>query len=189
MHGHSLMIKILDSDLNIKGKTLIEIGTTREGLHGQDSSSVFYKISKEYGIGFTTVDMDPENTKKIKDRFPDINAICSKGEDFLQNFAGEINYLYLDAFDFYHNNHSSKRLESYQKNLDTTINDKSCHKMHLDCAKNCIEKMSAGGVIVFDDCFGEKFETGKGVTAIPFLIDNGFKVIMRNPQAVALQKQ
>tara|TARA_R110000796_G_scaffold46979_3_gene113300 strand:+ start:53 stop:622 length:570 start_codon:yes stop_codon:yes gene_type:complete len=188
MHGHSLMIEFLDLDPNIKGKTLIEIGTTREGLNGQDSSSYFYKISKERGISFTTVDMDSENTERIKDRFSDIDAICSKGEDFLQNFAGTINYLYIDAFDFHHNNHSSKRCESYRKNLDTTINDKSCHKMHLDCVANCIEKISEGGVVVIDDCFGEKFERGKGVTAIPFLIDNGFKVIRRNSQAVALQR-
>lgn len=188
MHGHSLMIEFLDLDSSIRGKTLIEIGTTREQLDGQDSSSYFYKISKKRGINFITVDMDPENTERIKDRFSDIDAICSKGEDFLQSFTGTIDYLYIDAFDFYHNGHSPKRHESYQKNLDTTINDKSCHKMHLDCATNCIEKMSAGGVIVIDDCFGEKFERGKGVTAIPFLIDNGFKVIRKNSQAVALQK-
>jgi len=188
MHGHSLLIEFLDTNPNIEGKTLIEIGTTRESLPGQDSSSYFYNISKERGINFTTVDMDPENTERIKNRFPDINAICSKGEDFIESFAGVIDYLYIDAFDFFHNNHSTKRYEAYQKNLNTTINDNACHKMHLDCAVNCIEKMSKGGIIVIDDCFGVNFERGKGVTAIPFLIDNGFKVIKRNSQAVALQR-
>lgn len=75
MHGHSLMIEFLDLDSSIRGKTLIEIGTTREQLDGQDSSSYFYKISKKRGINFITVDMDPENTERIKDRFSDIDAI------------------------------------------------------------------------------------------------------------------
>lgn len=189
MHGHSLMLELIKSDLNSDGKTLIEIGSTRETLQGQDSSKYFYELSKNSNIKYTTVDMDPNNTSRLKERFPDINAITKKGEDFLEEYDNNIDYLYIDAFDFFHAKHSKDRYKSYEENLGTTINDEECHKMHLDCVKGCIDNIVDNGVIVIDDCFGLNFERGKGVTAIPFLLKNGFTVIKRSYQAVALQKK
>lgn len=185
-HGHSLMLDLIKLDQNLKGKTLIEIESTREPLPGQDSSKYFYNLSKKEDIRFITVDMDPNNTNALRERFPDINAITQRGEDFLRGYTNDIDYLYIDAFDFFHSNHSQERFRSYRENLGTTINDEECHRMHLECVKNCYTRVLK---IVIDDCFGPNFERGKGVTAIPFLLKSGFVVIKRNNQAVALQKK
>jgi hypothetical protein len=188
MHGHTLILDFLNSDKHIKNKTLIEIGSTREISSTQDSSKYFHESSNQKGFNFITVDMDPENTKNLKKRFPGISAITQKGEEFLNQYSGIIDFLYIDAFDFNHGLHSEKRIDSYKKNLGTTINDSDCQKMHLDCARNCMDKISEKGIIVIDDCFGQNFEKGKGVTAIPFLLNNGFSLLKRNNQAIALQK-
>ena len=180
MASHNILISYINKDKKIKNKNIIEIGTTREVTDKQDSSSKFYLLSKKKQFNFITVDMDPENTKNIKSRYPDINAICSKGEDFLKKYSGTIDYLYLDAFDFYHGNHSQKRKASYKKNLgcDITPDDKLCHQMHLECVQNVIDKMPSRSIIVIDDVIDSK--RGKGVTAIPFLLSNGFSLIQSN---------
>ena len=154
---------------------MIEIGTTREILEGHDSTPVLHKFCIDNNINFTTVDMDPDNTSNIKNRIPDINAVTSKGEDFLRDFKGSIDYIYLDAFDFYHDNHSQDRINKYKTILNTTINNADCHQMHLDCCINMLNKLSPNCVITFDDVLNDSFD-GKGKTAIPFLLNNGFKI-------------
>lgn len=173
IHGHGLLIQHINKDKNISGKTIIEIGCTRELHDGQQSSEALYSLSKDLGFMFITVDMDPENIDSLKQRANGINAICRKGEEFLKEYLGRIDYLYLDAFDFYHSNHNNKRKESYRKNLGCEINDKLCHQAHLDFCQNSIDKMASGAIIVIDDVIDQY--RGKGVTAIPFLLSNGFK--------------
>lgn len=177
MSGHTLLIKHLKKDPSIEGKNVIEIGTTREINPRQDSSKHLFLLSQEKNFNFITVDMDPENTERIKSRFPGINAITMKGEDFLKNYEGNIDYIYLDAFDFYHGGHTEKRQQAYKTHLNTSINDTECHQMHLECVQNCYQKVNIGGIIVFDDVLGSNFNRGKGVTAIPFLLENGFELL------------
>ena len=57
-HGHSLLIKhILDFN-NLKGKTIIEVGSVRENLEGQNSTEEFIKLCKEKDMKLITIDMD-----------------------------------------------------------------------------------------------------------------------------------
>ena len=174
MAGHLQLINAINNAGAVSGN-MIEIGTTREIMPGHDSTPTLFNFCYEQGINFTTVDMDQDNTISIKNRIPNINAITSKGEDFLLNFKGTIDYIYLDAFDFYHSNHSQDRVDKYKTVLNTTINDSDCHRMHLDCCKNMLSKLSANCIVTFDDILNDKFD-GKGKTAIPFLLDNGFKI-------------
>lgn len=190
MHGHELLINEISNNVDLSNKVLIEIGTTREISYGQDSSYTLLKFCNSNNIKFITVDMDSENTENIKKRClldgMNINAITSKGEDFLLEYDGVIDFLYLDAFDFYHNEHSDKRKDKYRSILNTTINNEDCHKMHLDCCINSIDKISVGGYICIDDVFDE-FE-GKGKTAIPFLLENGFKIEKIETGCILLKK-
>lgn len=61
--------------------------------------------------------------------------------------------------------------------------------MHLDCCKNIIHKCNSSSLICFDDILNNN-NKGKGVTAIPFLLDNNFKIIEydRNLQSMILSK-
>lgn len=176
MTGYDNLIKsICEIVPHISGGNMIEIGTTREIIPGHDSTPRLYEFCKQKNIKFITVDMDKENTKNIVKRVPGINAVTSKGEDYLKSYTGEIDYIYLDAFDFYHDKHSVYRQNKYRDILGTTINDTECHKMHYDCCVNMLDKLSQNCVITFDDILDNNF-SGKGKTAIPFLLDNGFKV-------------
>lgn len=185
-HGHELLISLI-AERNIENKTLIEIGSSRAG-EPSDSSGIFYRLSKSKKFNFITVDMDRLNCEKLKNTYSGINSIHMKGEDFLQEFEGDIDFLYLDAFDFDHGNHSSKRKSRYKEEMNCNITNSLCHKMHLDCVMNSYEKISKDGIIVFDDVF-DNFNKGKGVTAIPFLLDNGFRLLKKTFQCAAFVRK
>ena len=188
MSSHTSLKQYLYEDKEISLKTLIEIGTTREILPDQNSTKYFYDLSKVLGFHFITVDMDKENTDKIKQRLPEINAITQKGEDFLRHYTDRIDYVYLDAFDFYHPHHTQTRIEKYRNLLDTTINDAACHQMHLECCKSLIHKLPSGGIILFDDILNKQFD-GKGKTAIPYLLQNNFKLLKIVNNGCILEKK
>jgi len=173
MGCHQLFNQYFTKDKNIKNKTVIEIGTTREIVSGQDSTRYLYNLSKEYGYNFITIDMDKENTENAQKRHPGINSITMKGEDFLETYEKKIDYIYLDAFDFWHNGHTEKRKRKYREILNCEITNKDCHEMHLKCAKYLVHKLSVDGVIIFDDILNKNWD-GKGKTAIPLLLENNF---------------
>lgn len=197
-HGHALLMAVLiDEELRtpgaLKGKTIVEIGATREPHAQQKSTEKLAVFSAATGMKMITVDMDPANIERIQEILPFINpaaaAFAQKGEEFLAKHEGAIDYVYLDAFDFDHENHSERRRERYREILDTDINDEMCWRMHFECAEAIIAKMRRGGIVVFDDTWAEEGEfAGKGKTAVPLLLHSGFEIVARTPSAVALRR-
>ena len=187
MSSHKMLEKYILKDQNIEKKVIVEIGTTREAFEGQDSTKFFYELSIQKKFSFTTVDMDQENSDSVKKRFKKINAITMKGDDYIKNYVGIIDYIYLDAFDFEHNNHSEKRKQKYKNILNCEISNELCHKMHLECCENLLEKMNTGGLILIDDVLNNKFD-GKGKTAIPFLLENNFEILELGNNGCLLRK-
>lgn len=196
-HGHEFMVKELkkraDAGEDLSGKLLIEIGTTREELPGLGSTEILARLCRQYGMRMITVDMDEENTFRARrqmDGFGEMfTAVCSKGEDFLQGFSETVDFIYLDAFDFEHPNHSDKRKSKYEKVLGTTINNAACHSMHLDCTVELVRLCSEQTTIVFDDVWkeGDTWK-GKGETAIPYLLKNGFRVTEAGRNSATLDR-
>jgi predicted O-methyltransferase YrrM len=190
MPGHiQLTQEIKNNRGNFQDAYMVEIGTTREILNGHDSTKHLYEFCQKNNIEFVTVDMDSENTENAKKRFQGINAITQKGEDFLESCTRKIDFVYLDAFDFFHNFHSDKRKAKYKNILNCEITNEACHKMHLDCAKSLVRKMNKNGIVTFDDILNKNLD-GKGKLAIPYLIQNGFKIIKEDYQikSVTLEK-
>ena len=69
------------------------------------------------------------------------------------------------------------------------ISNENCWKMHLECAKILAKKMKSGSYIFFDDVYvGAPYWNGKGKTAIPFLLDNGFELVEFKPTAAVFKK-
>lgn len=184
MPGHIELIKYIDSNENAnQNRTVIEIGSTREFMPGHNSSEALILSCMKHNMRFISVDMDiscSENVINIakKHNFTNYEVHTMKGEDFLQNYNEPIYYIYLDAFDFYHGGHSDERKSKYEKYLscEITPDDTLCHEMHLQCCKNIIGKCNDKTIIVFDDILDDN-KRGKGVTAVPYLVDNGFKII------------
>jgi hypothetical protein len=198
-HGQILLLEYLDANQNLlqngasaRPKVLIEIGTTREDIQGQGSTRQIADFCEKHGLHFITVDMDPHNTRMAADKFARMGvpfeAITMKGEDFLRNYTGRLDFIFLDAYDFDHGKHSSLRQSRYKKFLGNPISDAECHQMHLDCAESIAAKLAPDGVVCLDDTWlaDDGQWTCKGTLAMPFLLQHGFKVIKAMNRAALL---
>lgn len=198
-HGHELLMAVLADEEKaspgkLSGKTLIEIGTTRENVPAQASTQKLGVFSALTGLRFITVDMDPANTTAARNILRYINpgaqALTHKGETYLRQHPAPLEYVYLDAFDYDHGKHSDERQASYRKYLGTDINDAACWKMHEDCADTIIARMVKGGIVVLDDTWTDEEGryAGKGKLAAPLLLENGFRLIARTRKTLALRR-
>ncbi len=199
VHGHDLLLKYLEQNFSQikqenKKYVLIEIGTTRENVSGQGSTGIFAKLCHTHDIDFITVDMDEHNTRTANDYFSKhklrAKALTSKGEDFLANYEQEIDFIFLDAYDFDHGGHSELRQSRYQKFLGSRIDEIACHEMHLICARHLLTKLAPDGLICLDDTWqdDQKNWVAKGTLATPFLLQNGFSIIEQRNRAVLLKR-
>lgn len=194
-HGHSLLMDHLAGHPPAaldRPRLLIEIGTTRERVPGQGSTEKLATLCAELGIDFVTVDMDARNSAMARRMFRRLGlpfrAVTGKGEDFLAAWDGPIDYCFLDAYDFDHGNHSELRQSRYETFLGSRISDAQCHQMHLDCAHSLVAKLTPDGVICFDDTWTDEdgLWTAKGKTAMPYLLEQGFRVTMARNRAALL---
>ena len=189
---------IIKNDL----KVIVELGTSRsfvdgrfEGCNNDDikywknddssywdwSAGCFTKVfSKSFednkNVEIHTVDLIPNHINRCKYMNKDANNIkyyVSSSEDFLQNYKGKIDLLYLDTGDM------------------TPIEPTA--QLHLREAKIIIENdlLSENGIILIDDirsCVppsnGETMNLGKGYLSIPYFIENGFEIIMDEYQMI-----
>lgn len=199
-HGHTVLLAALaDAERAapglLDGKTLIEVGTTRERILNQGSTEKLAIFTGLVGMGFITVDMDPDNTAHAQKILPYLNpmakAVTAKGEDFLADYDGSIDFVYLDAFDFEHGKHSEHRREQYRKHLGTDISDEACWRMHEICAEILVKRMQPGGIVALDDTWTDEDGNyqGKGKLAMSLLLESGFEIIVRTPMAVALKRR
>ena len=198
MPSHGILIDaILDRKFqNLSGKTLIEIGSTREIVSSQNSSEFFIKFCKKHNMKFISIDMDPkcsENAQNFckKHNFDNYLIKTMKGEDFLKDYKEKIDFIYLDAFDFWHPGHSDIRKESYKNNLGVELSqdDKLCHQMHYECAYHMINNkcVTKDTIICHDDIVTSDAKKGKGVLSIPYLLENGFKISRYHSKGMILE--
>lgn len=199
-HGQALLLAALSKEPPLpapggRQRIMIEIGTTRETVPGQGSTRQLAMLCADLGIDFVTVDMDPANTRRAARMFNRLGlpscAVTAKGEDYLADFDGMIDYVFLDAYDFDHGKHSELRQARYEQFLGDRINDAACHQMHLECAEALIAKLSPDGLICFDDTWLDENGdwTAKGKTAMPFLLESGFVVVEARNHAGLLRRK
>jgi hypothetical protein len=193
-HGQDLLISYLNKHIkksDIKSPlVLIEIGTTRENLPGQGSTAKLAELCQKHSLHFITVDMDPHNTHCANELFKEMgvtfDAVTAEGEDYLREYQGVIDFVFLDAYDFDHGMHSDLRQSRYEKYLGAAISDEACHQMHLDCAQSVKAKLAYGGLVCVDDTWLDEGKwMAKGTLAMPYLLNNGFKLMdVRNRAAL-----
>lgn len=198
-HGQWLLIQYINDNLEFIRKgvdrrlNLIEIGSTREDVPGQGSTKKLAQLCQKHGIHFITVDMDPHNTKYAQNTLNEIDksfeAITAKGEDFLKEYAGPVDFVFLDAYDFDHGKHSEERQSRYKTLLGARISDEDCHKMHLECASYIESKLLPNGAICLDDTWYKDGRwRGKGTKAVPYLLNKDYEVILSANRSVLLVK-
>jgi hypothetical protein len=191
-HGHALLIRLLPNAMPLPKGLLIEVGTTREKVHGQGSTLELARLAAVLQLPFTTVDMDPINTQAAEAdlrSFPDARAVTAKGEDYLAASREPIVAAYLDAFDIDHGHHSSYRIDRYRDLLGVEISNVAAATMHRACVEALMPRMVNGGLIVIDDTWRENdVFAGKGALAVPLLLERGYRVVGKTKTAVALQR-
>ncbi|MDP1547494.1 MAG: hypothetical protein Q8L87_15915 [Anaerolineales bacterium] len=197
-HGHDLLLAYLQAHLkDVQAKVaarrvvLIEIGTTRENVPGQGSTRKIAEFCLKHKLHFITVDMDPHNTRMAANMFASLGApfeaITSKGEDYLRNYTGQFDFIFLDAYDFDHGGHSALRQSRYKKFLGNPIDEAACHQMHLECAQSVMTKLTGQGLVCFDDTWLVDGKwTAKGTLGMPYLLANGFKLLEARNRAALL---
>ena len=96
---------------------------------------------------------------------------------------------YLDAFDIAHGRHSQYRRDRYREILSTEITDEGAHEMHRACAEALVTRIVPGGLVVIDDTWRDRDGYhGKGATAVPLLLQRGFRIVGRTRTAVGLRR-
>jgi hypothetical protein len=199
-HGHELLLAHLKRSVTrLKAQAggrrlnMVEIGTTRENVPGQGSTRKLAEFCRQEGIAFVTVDMDPHNTQVAQRMFERLSmgfqAVAMKGEDYLRARQEQVDFAFLDAYDFDHGKHSELRQSRYVKYLGTRIDEEACHRMHLDCAESLLRLLSPHGVICLDDTWLDNGHwTAKGTLAVPFLLEHGFEIIDARNRAALLRR-
>jgi hypothetical protein len=198
-HGHDLLLSALPQHLASYKSTvaprqpvLVEIGTTREDVPGQGSTRKIALFCKQHGLGFVTVDMDPHNSLLAREMFqqigtPQFEAITAKGEDYLRQQSGPLDFVFLDAYDFDHGKHSEIRQSRYQQFLGSRIDEQQCHQMHLDCAQSVLAKLTPNGLVCVDDTWLENGQwVAKGTLAMPYLLSHQFDLLEARNRAALL---
>ncbi|MEA2019620.1 MAG: hypothetical protein U9N59_14360 [Campylobacterota bacterium] len=197
-HGQDLLIDYINENIKDgegKGKVMVEVGTTRENVPGQGSTLQLATLCKQKGIKFITVDMDAHNTRWanfISNKYDlNIEAVTRKGEDFLKNDIDSFDFVFLDAYDFDHGNHSELRQSRYEKYLGSKIDEKKAHRMHLKCAKSVVKKLKKDGVVCVDDTWQDEAGewSAKGTLAVPYLIDKKFNIIDDRNRGVLMARK
>ena len=190
-HGHQLLIKYISKQEKLVDKTIIEIGSVREELEGQNSTKCFTDLCKLMKMNLISVDMDPQcsdNARKVfyENDFDRGQVYTQLGENFVRNLE-TFDYIYLDGYDYDHGKHSQKRNDRYVEELGTFINNDDCWESHLEMVKWLNKISTEESIICFDDIISEK--VGKGVTAVPYLLQNGWYIIDKTNTALLLSKK
>lgn len=200
-HGHAVLLAHLQSHLEtFRAQTgnrtpiLIEIGSTREDVPGQGSTRIIADYCKAEKVDFITVDMDPHNTASAASMFKNMGtgfrAVNQKGEDFLREYQGDMDFVFLDAYDFDHGKHSELRQSRYEKFLGSRIDEAECHQMHFDCAQSVHAKLSPHGVVCVDDTWLVDGKwSAKGTLAVPYLLEHGFELVDARNRAALLRRK
>lgn len=200
-HGHELLLHHLRLHLpRIRQRagdrtlTLVEVGTTRENVPGQGSTRKIAEYCLREGIHFTTVDMDPHNSAMAQRMFDEMQApfqaIAMKGEDYLRQRQEPVDFVFLDAYDFDHGQHSELRQSRYLQFLGSRIDEQACHEMHQDCAESVQRLLSPVGIVCIDDTWQDPQGrwTAKGTLAMPWLLGHGFELLEARNRAALLRR-
>lgn len=199
------LLKSLELFYENHGKNIVELGTTRSFVDGQypgcNTDDVKYwepenpdiwdwsagcftyligNIIQKSDCELTTVDLDPSHinrSKHITKDLKNINYVVTFSENYLSNLDKKIDFLYMDTGDM------------------TPIEPTA--QLQLREAIILVEKnlISKNGIILIDDVknpvpkivAGEESNYGKAKYSIPYLLNNGFKLVMDEYQ-VLLQK-
>lgn len=180
--GARLHTKLLEYLPNLSDGVLLEIGSDR----GEGSTQFFAGLV--YGTDRELYAVDPSdfvanNIKQYQSYIPNFYYHKTTGETFLKTFDKKICYAYLDNYDY--NSWEDEPRDTWEEWVVEMINEydnhsnEKCVQVHLEQTKMIAALAAERCIIQFDDTYGniEEHLLGKGATAVPWLLDNGWKTV------------
>ena len=192
MHGIELLKKrnVLRYALTAlrSNPSIMEFGASRDF----GSTRLISDLALKTNSSVKLVDPNQKTLTNAKNSVKDelkLETFCSKGEDLEIEFFKDIGLFHLDGFDIVTSHpHKKTTLEDYRKNGIDLIKDGNVlsAESHLRISTKIVDASENNPcIIIFDDTWAYKgIWYGKGATAVPFLISQGFSLISkpsRNP--------
>lgn len=157
-----------------KAKTIVETGTSREGLHGAKSNGaatiVFGKWAFENKAFVHSVDISEQSVAAAQKEVVAqglseyVTIHLSDSIVFLENFTESVDFLYLDSYDY------SSDIEVQQKS-------QSHHLQEFQAIEKQLHEQS---IVLIDDC--DLPNGGKGKLVVEYMLKNGWKILMNEYQ-------
>lgn len=161
-------------------KTIVETGTSREGLHGAKSNGaatiVFGKWAKENSAIVHSVDISDESVENALKEVDEqqlqdvVNIHLSDSVEFLSTFKEPVDLLYLDSYDY---------------SNDVEVQRKS-QEHHLKEFKTIEDQLHENSIVLIDDCGLPN--GGKGKMVIAYMLQNDWKIAMQDYQVLLVRK-
>jgi len=170
----------------------VEIGTNRNFQDG--STKTIAAWAERYNKNLHTVDIDPIVCEFVKQfKISNLDIHNNTGECFLKNFPQEktIGLLYLDNFDWDWHPENPEQFVIEQRarynELGLEMNNVNSQRVHLAQMIAALCYMAEQAVVILDDTWYNKWwghYSGKGGAVVPYLLNNGFKVLETEEQPV-----
>ena len=171
--------RCLDLLNKINARTIIETGTSREGLHGAKSNGaatiVFGKWAKLNQAFLHSVDISEKSVSAAQKEVMAqglVDAVqihLSDSIAFLKIFTEKVDFLYLDSYDY---------------SNDVAVQQKS-QIHHLNEFKAIEEKLHENSIVLIDDC--DLPNGGKGKLVVDYMLKKGWKVVMNEYQILLVR--
>lgn len=172
-------LKLLD-ERNVK--TIIETGTSREGLNNTKGDGgatiVFGKWAQQNDAKMHSVDISEDSVKgsqaevdnqKLNDT---VTVHLNDSLEFLKTFNEPVDFLYLDSYDY--------------SKTDTDIQIKS-QEHHLKEFKIIEDKLHKDSIVLIDDCGLPG--GGKGKTVIAYMLEKDWEILIDAYQVLLVKKE
>ena len=191
--NHHLIFDLLD---DIQG-AMIEIGCAAWG----GSTDCFAAVARlDPRFTFHAVDVNPKafgHAQAVSARVPRMSAHQMTGEAFLaEEFpktGQKICFAYLDNYDWNYDEGKeheqpwvTEQRQAYES-MGLEYSNAASARAHLEQTKLITDLAADRCVILFDDTFHDSRQLlGKGMTAVPYLQEQGWKIIEKTNLSMAL---
>lgn len=173
------VIEVLQQEYGNDPITIVETGcirgTSDESKMGDGWSTLNWEFyAKQTNSTVYVVDINAEHIKRSQQIVPEsehVKYTLSDSVEYLKNFEGGIDLLFLDSFDY----------------CGDAENIKACHNHSLNEVKAAWNKLNPKCFVLIDDVFNSAW-AGKGELTIPYLLENGFELVYFMDQQALLKR-
>ena len=173
-------LKVLELLDKTKAKVIVETGTSRSGLRGAKGDGaatiVFGKWAKENEAFLHSVDISEDSVRGSQAEVDaqnlgnHVKVHLSDSLDFLENFEEQVDFLYLDSYD-------------YSDDLEV---QRLSQEHHLKEFKAIEERLHKNSIVLIDDCGLPN--GGKGKLAIEYMSKKNWKILINAYQILLVRK-